>query len=68
MACHYCPRFTSMEDYTPDKYRNRGITHDHYMPIFTGLLRVLRFSQVSLTGVEPTINHTLARLPPKPGP
>ncbi len=62
MACQYCPRYTSMEDYTPDRYRNRGITHEKYLSILTGLLSALRFTSVSFTGGEPTMNPHLAQI------
>lgn len=60
MSCQYCPRDTSMEDYTPDVYRGRGIGHDEYVAILTTLLATLQFSAVSLTGGEPTTNPHLA--------
>lgn len=59
MACTYCPRYSSMEDFTPSEYRNRGVTHDDYVAILTGLLSAVRFSAVSLTGGESTMNPHL---------
>lgn len=62
MACQYCPRYTSMEDYTPDRHRGRGITHERYLLILTGLLSTLRFTSVSFTGGEPTMNPHLPEI------
>lgn len=60
MDCAYCPRQTSMEDYTPDVHRGRGIDHDAYTAMLTALLSALRFTSVSLTGGEPLTNPRLA--------
>jgi molybdenum cofactor biosynthesis enzyme MoaA len=62
MDCAYCPRSTSMEDYTPDIYRGRGVGHDGYCQVLTGLLSALRFSAVSLTGGEPLTNPRLPEI------
>jgi molybdenum cofactor biosynthesis enzyme MoaA len=64
MACTYCPRYSSMEDYTPAIYRERGIVHEQYCSMLVALLSALRLSAVSLTGGEPTANprlHEIAR-------
>jgi molybdenum cofactor biosynthesis enzyme MoaA len=62
MACQYCPRFTSMEDYTPAVHRGRGLTHERYRRILRTLLSTLRFTAVSLTGGEPLMNPHLPDL------
>lgn len=62
MACQYCPRYTSMEDYTPNRHRGRGITHEGYLLILTQLLSAVQFTSVSFTGGEPTMNPHLPEI------
>jgi molybdenum cofactor biosynthesis enzyme MoaA len=58
MACVYCPQPTQ-EDLTPDRFRNRGLSHEDYLVILRNLLEVVSFEKISFTGGEPLLNHRL---------
>lgn len=59
MDCSYCPRHTSMEDYTPQVHRDHAIGYEGYRSVLVSLLSALRFTSVSLTGGEPLTNPHL---------
>jgi molybdenum cofactor biosynthesis enzyme MoaA len=59
MNCCYCPRGTSMEDYSPFGLKNSGLKTEDYVKVLTTLTSAVNFSSVSLTGGEPLLNCDL---------
>lgn len=59
MDCVYCPRWTSMEDFSPHGLSAKGLSPGDYLKVFTTLVQSMDFSSVSITGGEPLINKGL---------
>lgn len=59
MDCVYCPRWTSMEDYSPQGLDAPGLRHDDYVRVLTNLAQAIPLTTISLTGGEPLVNNRL---------
>lgn len=62
LACMYCPRYTSMENYTPNNYKNRGLSTKEFSSIISNLLKGVKFNSVSITGGEPFMNSDIDKI------
>ncbi len=59
MGCAYCPRWTSMEDYSPQGLQAEGLSNENYIQVITNLAQSIPLSSISLTGGEPLFNKQL---------
>ncbi len=62
MTCHYCPRHTSMENFTPPEYLARRLSNPAFYELITNLGNIASFATVSLTGGEPLTRPDLDQI------
>ncbi|MBA4603653.1 radical SAM protein [Thermoactinomyces mirandus] len=62
MACVYCPRYTSMENYTPSQHKQRELSTEEFFTMVSNLLQGVKFNSISITGGEPFLNPDIDKI------
>lgn len=59
MDCIYCPKWTGMENYCPDRYRKNHLNPENYTAVLNNLILATWVQTVSITWWEPFLNKNL---------
>ena len=62
MDCVYCPRWSSMEEFSPYGLETQGLANSDYAVLLAKLAQAVPFSTISLTGGEPLSNRGLDKI------